>query len=294
MGDGDRFSGGVIIRACRDGDRQCGVPGPVAEGQRTSDGDLAGGGGAWHHRDVPGGGGSQHHRVDGRGALIHGEGHRFNDAPGDRHGKDQHVCILGRRIVVCIHDRPGQGGSRGGRGRARQPERAVGVGQAGGNVAGQGVGPVVVAAGSRREGQGRDGGAGRVDVDLAGQLVRDEARDAVGVGDGHGHRADGGAPVAGDRMGDGDRFSGGVLTRARRDGDRQGGVPGPGAEGQRSGDGDLAGGGSAWHHRDGPGGGGGQHHRVGIRGALIHGEGRRFNDAPGHRHGKGQHVRIAG
>ena len=252
MGDGDCFIVGVIIPVRSDSDRLANVPGRRAEGQPSGDGDLAGGGGAWPHRDRTGGDGGQHHGVGGRAALIYRESGRFNDDPGDLHGKRQHGRIAGRHVGVRIPDHPGQrdGGGDGER-RAGQRERTIGVGQAIGKIAIQGIGQrlVAIAGYHFRQCQCRDGDADA--VELVVDRGRAEGRHTHGVGDRDRHSVShGDVAVAADRMVDGNHLVDIVIVHARRDGDGLGHVPVRRSEGQCPGDGDLTVGSDVRHDGD--------------------------------------------
>ena len=160
----------------------------------------------------------------------------------------------------------------------------------------QGIDQRTVAADGSRQPQRWDGGAGAVEqVTHRGPV---EARDVPAVDDGNGHLGSGSdAAVAADGMGDDGGGTDEVRVTGRDDGNRPGGAPVGGAEGQGTGDGDI---GAADGWRDGNIAGrlGCQDDGVGGLGAFIHSEVGGGNggtwDGIDHGHGEGQGIGIFG
>ena len=241
MSDDDGVVVGVTIDEGRDDDGLGHGPSRGGEGQGTGDGYPVSVIGSRGHDDGAGGGSIQHHRVVGRGTLIQdevilGDGHARHRL-GHRHGKGQAGRITVLPVVVRIRDGPGQGDGRGDHG-GRPRHDAVGVGQASGEGAVQGVGQPAVPAGGDRQRQRRDGGV--LGVGLVGYRGRAEIRHhvvGIDVGDRDDQRGDGGGGhVAIQHVGDGDGVVDGIDVGRRGDRDGLGDVPVGHGEGQRAGE----------------------------------------------------------
>ena len=283
MGDGRRIVGVVIVHVCRDGDGLGHVPVRGGEGQRSGDGDFLTGNGC--HGDLASGRDGQDNGVGTHVTFRHGEGRAGEGDPGHRsrgrHAKGQRVGVAGHRVGVQVQHRVGQGdGPDDGGGDAGQRAGAGDKSQAVGEVAGQDVGPPVVAGGGSRQRQRRDD---RLDgIRLVRHPGRAEGRHAGHVGDRDRQSGVRDTAVAGDQMVDGGRVVGGVHILAGRDGYGLRDAPGSRGEDQCAGDGDVAAGIGGRRHGHVAGRLGGQVHGVDHGRVLRHSQGGWVKGHAGH------------
>ena len=284
MGEGGGVVGGVGVDGGGEGDGLPLEPGGGGEGQRGGAGQGVGGGDGGGQRHGVVGAGGQTHGVGGHGDFLHGERRRLDEDFGGCINRDEDVergglavgildCVLHfvvATVGVALLSGRGGGGSGHGPGGGRE-------GQAGEAClewlsVPEAVRQGAVSADGGWQGERRDGGADG--VELTGHRGLVEGRVAAGVGDGDddGSHVVGG--IAGDRMGEGDAFAGGVVVQAGGDGDGLSEVPDVGGEEQGVGDGHGAVGGvDDGGHGHVAGGGGIEGHGVDGGGAFVHGEG---------------------
>ena len=287
MGDGGSVVDVVIVRASRHRHRPGDAPVRRVEDQGTGNTDLMAVRPLHHrrHGDRGGGRSPQRHRVGGHAAFTDSQGTRGQTQQGRHHAqhKTQAGFVGGQHIVVRIHHHPGQR-DHGLRGRnARQDPRApraIADRQPGRQrrSGGQTVPQHPVAAGGRRQRQGRDrhphgiplirhrppakirhGGVGYA----RGIILDNRDHDLRGTGD---------AAVPAHRMTEGDGVIGEavrVMGHGHGHGLRH--VPGRHGEGQGIGDRHLGTVRQILHaHRHIAAGRGGQGHGIGRRFAFRH------------------------
>ena len=183
-------------------------------------------------------------------------------------------------VGIGVGGHQGEDGGRDAGGRDAAEDTGVAVqGQPVGQRADNGVAEGAVATGSRRQGEGRDGGTGNVAPWRHG-----DGEDGYGVGviveAGDGEVGNiSGMGIAGDGVADGDGVGGTVIVLAGTEGDGLGSRPVDGDEEERGG-GEGMGRVNDGRDPDGLGGGGGQRDGVGGHAAFGDGEGGRVEDDP--------------
>ena len=222
--DGHRDIFGVRIVEDGDGDGLGRVPGGGGEGQGGGDGHGGRRSGNRRHGDIAGRHGRQHHGIGAHVVLSNGEGRRGEGHAGSGlHGHDevQHGRVGRLHVAIRIGDGIGQRDGRGGGCRRAGQGETVGIeGQPVGDVAGQGMDQVTVAATGHRQGQRRDAPARQ--VGLVGHRLHAEIRRLLRVvnPDGNGDRRGKGVAIADpERKADGGRPGHVVIVRQGSDGD---------------------------------------------------------------------------
>ena len=209
----------------------------------------------------------------------------------DGRWRDQERDGLPGRGAAAVGDGRGVGGQRAGH-RRRADEPARGGQRQPGGQSGKRVAQRKPAAGGDHAEPGhrkahREGLRDKRRSELQGGIVvPDVDRHARGGRD---------AVVAAHQVGDGGGVVVAVTILAHRHGDRPGGAPVRGGEGQGTADAHVGvGGDNAERHRRAAGWGGVQTHGVGGHAVFLHVEGGGGHDDPGlhHRHGEGQGRRI--